>query len=310
MAKQANELATELEQLSGSVSQIAQALDTIAQTAQQKSKHPHISNYTLLHIHNNVLWSLAKNSSSPKISFLISGKLFQTTRATLQAEPNTLLTLAETANCEEIILDRDAKCFGLILNYLRGAVIDTYVSDHMELEQLQLFWQEVTFYGIASLLKRKAEIVSSKLHWKSCHHYLQISENQCTVTVTNAAETNLACFGNRVFSSGIHKWNIRINKMQGEQWIGLGVCVHNEFSHSTSGQWTRLYGATSHGFKLQHDNGVSGFPAWKEQQVIPLVLDCNAGILHVASFQVTVPTNTLLVPAALLSLQNTSVTIV
>ena len=122
---------------------------------------------------------------SGRVVFNVSGKLYETTRATLEKFPDSMLMAllrnVDTTSSDPIFIDRDAKLFRWILECHRRVIVtckDVGVSS-------RLWDEELDYFGIAFPIEEEQEPVGSdevkKLHENVKRLRGEISEKETRV---------------------------------------------------------------------------------------------------------------------------------
>lgn len=299
--QQSTELAEQLQQLSLQVSSLAASLEVINDKARAAQAKHEQSYAQISSIHNKVVQFCKQNANMKKIKFDVRGAIFTISASILQNEPNNTILQGATLNDDgEYCIDREAKYFAIILNYLRAYSVYPAI-ENMSLQEEAMFKQEVQFYNV------KLQVAPERLAWASCHPNLQI-QNHTRVTVLNHQGNCMPCVANRACSTGVHAWNLHIVVMK-KQYIAFGVAVVDEIAPTSVNDFKKLYGCTSHGIKVQHDNGTPIQRKWKQGSLVKMVLRPESGQLMIDDLVIIVPKQVLLVPIVMMGHKGTVVEI-
>jgi len=200
---------------------------------------------------------IAKMSTqSRKIKLDVGGKIFCTSIATLSKETSMLSAMfsgqfpLEPGEDGSFFIDRNPKCFGLVLDHLRNGGTEFSLLSQEKIEGLRV---EADFYQIPSLIQHFT-VENEKIQWKPTPN-VQIDGPKVTALSTRAACVAVQSMKPLPKNKPV-EWTIRVN-VSGRH-LSIGV-VQDPYSgsgylgNSTDGWCLNEDGRTENSGKYQGD---------------------------------------------------------
>jgi len=216
---------------------------------------------------------LIERLSQKKIMLDIGGVYHSTTLNTLIKYKESKLAKLFSGDYElefdsegRFFIDRNGEYFKYILDSLRND--EVLLPQSSELKELVL--KEFEFFGLKEFVNKYIPQIPDFCLDSKCMNKESLSLSNQNMTVSNILQGSGSVLGNVEMKDGIFTWDVEINNLKNDHWVGIGVCDKSEITEDYTYDCDFSYMISSY---LQHYSTSGNLPHLKQGWIVNCYLN-------------------------------------